>query len=440
MSRSKGSLVWSTAYALLLAAPLVVLASGLATRRGSGWWFDFSMGLGFAALALFGGQFLLTARFRRATAPFGMDVLYVLHRWLAVLGVALVVGHYLIVRVRYPATLGPAWLLDAPTYMTAGRIALAIFVVLIVTSLWRRLFGIDYDRWRMTHTVLAVAGMALALFHVLGVGYHSGGFWARTVLDLFLGSLVAIVAYVRVMKPILLMARPYRVTEVRPERGRCWIVRMEPTEHGGFRFSPGQFAWVSLGRSPLRAVEHPFSISGSSERAPELEFTIKELGDFTSSIGQTKIGTVAYVDGPHGIFSVDRHPDAPGFLFLAGGVGIAPMVGMLRSLADRGDRRPCRLVYGTSAWEATPHREELERLSGPLDLGVRHVLEEPHEGWGGAVGRPTPGLVAEVLAELPQGSLCFMCGPTGLTSMAERTLVAEGVSLRHIHTELFEMA
>lgn len=108
MSRSKGSLVWSAAYTLLLAAPLVVLASGLVVARGTGWWFDFSMGLGFAALTLLGGQFLLTARFGRATAPLGMDVLYLLHRWLAVLAFTLVVAHYAILRVAYPRTLEPA--------------------------------------------------------------------------------------------------------------------------------------------------------------------------------------------------------------------------------------------------------------------------------------------------------------------------------------------
>lgn len=440
MSRWKGSLLWSTAYALLLAAPLVVLGSGLVVARRAGWWFDFSMGLGFAALALLGGQFLLTARFRRATAPFGMDVLYVLHRWLAVLALALVIAHYAILRVVYPRTLEPAWPGSAPFHMTAGRVALAIFVVLVASSLWRRAFGISYDRWRVAHIVLAVAGMALAFVHVVGVGYHSGLFWTRIVLDLVLGSLVAIVAYVRVMKPIALMARPYRVVAVNPEPGRCWRLRLEPEGHDGFRFDPGQFVWISLGRSPLRAQEHPFSISGSAEDAPALEFTIKELGDFTSTIGETEIGTVAYVDGPHGIFTVDRHPSAPGFLMIAGGVGIAPMVGMLRTMADRGDDRPVRLVYGTRAWDATPLRDDLTDLGARMNLLVHYVFEEPHEGWDGAVGWPTPELVREALSELPDGAPCFMCGPQPLTDMAQDALVEAGVPLRRIHSELFQMA
>jgi predicted ferric reductase len=440
MKRRVPGLIWSLAYALLIAAPLVVLASGLVIARGAGWWFDFSMGLGFGALALMGGQFLLTARFRRATAPFGMDVLYMLHRWLAVVGVLLIVAHYAILRVLYPRTLEPAWPGSAPFHMTAGRLALVIYLVLVASSLWRRTFGIAYDRWRIAHIVLAVAGMALAFVHVVGVGYHSGIFWTRIVLDVLMGSLIAIVAYVRVMKPIALMARPYRVAEVRAERGRCWRLRLEPQGHEGFRFEPGQFAWVSLGRSPLRAREHPFSISGSAEDAPALEFTIKELGDFTSTIGETEIGTVAYVDGPHGIFTVDRHPAATGFLMIAGGVGIAPMVGMLRAMADRGDERPVRLVYGTRAWEATPLRDDLDALEARMNLRVHYVFEEPHEGWEGAVGWPTPELIGTALSELPDGAQCFMCGPQPLTDMAQEALVEAGVPLRRIHSELFQMA
>jgi len=432
--------LWSLAYGSLVAAPLVVLSSGLVPARGSGWWFDFSMGLGFAAVGLFAGQFLLTARFRRAAAPFGTDVLYVLHRWLAVAALALVGGHYAVLRAGYPGTLEPALPWRAPWHMTAGRAALAVFLLLAVSSLWRKRLRIEYDAWRLLHAVLAVTGMALAFVHIRGVGYHSGVFWTRLVLDGLLGSLVAIVAYVRVVKPILLTGRPYRVTEVRPEHGRCWTLRLEPAGHAGFDFAPGQFAWLSLGRAPLRAGEHPFSFSGSAKLAPALEFTVKELGDFTNRIGETRVGTVAYVDGPHGVFSVDRYPGAPGFLFVAGGVGIAPIASMLRTLADRGDRRPVRVIYVTRAWDATPLRDELVPPTDGWDIHIVHVLQEPHEGWTGEVGHPRPQLLTRVLGELPEGSRCFLCGPEAMSRMAQRALRETGVPLRHIHTELFDMA
>jgi len=438
-THSRG-VAWSLAYTALVATPLIVLGSGLVSLPGSGWWFDFSMGLGFGALALMGGQFLLTARFRRATAPFGMDVLYVLHRWLAVLGLVLVVAHYLILRFGYPAALAPGSPLDAPLYMSAGRASLAAFGVVIASSLWRRPLGIGYDGWRIAHAVLAVVGMTLALVHVFGAGYYSGVFWTRSMLELFLGSLVTVVLYMRIAKPILATARPYKVADIREGRGRTWTLKLEPDGHPGLRFAPGPFAWLSLGRSPIEAREHPFSFSGDAEAEGVLEFTIKELGDFTSTIGATQVGTVAYVDGPHGVFTVDRHPDAPGFMFIAGGVGIAPIASMLTTLATRADRRPIALVYGTRSWEATPLREELAELEKVLDLRLVHVLEEPHEGWRGETGWPDPELIGAALTGLPEGVQCFMCGPEPLTDMAQAALRANDVPLRHIHLELFEMA
>ena len=433
------ALAWTLLYTLLVAMPVLVLVSGL-SGGGSGWWFDFSMGLGFGSLALMGGQFLLTARFRRATAPVGIDVVYVTHRWLAVIALGIVVGHYAVVRMLYPDTLGPLSPLEAPFHMTAGRLALAIFAVLVLSSLFRRGLGIEYDGWRITHAFLAIVGMVLALVHVRGVGYYSGIFWNRVVLDLFMGSLVTLALYLRVVKPLLLMARPYRVTDVRPEGDRAHTLTLEPEGHDGMDFAPGQFGWLSLGTTPWRAHEHPFSFSNAPAEDGRIEMTIKALGDFTSRIGETPLGTVAYVDGPHGIFGIDSHPEAPGFLFLAGGVGIAPVMSMLRAMERRGDPRPSVLVYGNRTWEGAAFRQELSVLEERLDLRVVHVLQEPPEGWEGAVGMPRPGLLRDVSATLPDGFHVFICGPVAMNEMAQASFSEAGVPLRRIHFELFEMA
>ena len=433
------ALAWILLYTLLVTMPVLVLVSGL-SGGGSGWWFDFSMGLGFGSLALMGGQFLLTARFRRATAPVGIDVVYVTHRWLAVIGLGVAVGHYAVVRVLYPDTLVPLSPLEAPFHMTAGRLALAAFVVLVVSSLFRRGLGIEYDGWRMAHALLAVVGMVLALLHVRGVGYYSGVFWNRVVLDLFMGSLVALALYTRVVKPLLLKTLPYRVTHVRPEGARAHTLMLEPEGHSGMDFAPGQFGWLSLATTPWRAHEHPFSFSNPPTADGRIEMTIKAMGDFTSRIGETPTGTVAYIDGPHGIFSIDSHPEAPGFLFLAGGVGIAPIMSMLRAMERRKDPRPSVLVYGNRTWEGAAFRHELPALEERLDLRVVHVLQEPPPGWEGAVGMPRPELLHAASATLPDGFHVFICGPVAMNEMAQAVLSDAGVSLPRIHFELFEMA
>jgi predicted ferric reductase len=431
---------WLSLYCLLLLLPILVLSSGLGPRGGSGWWFDFSMGVGFAALGIMGGQFLLTARFRRAMAPFGIDVIYVFHRWLAVVGLILIVGHYLILKTLHPGALGPAWPGAAPWHMTAGRLALAFFALLVGTSLWRKLLQLEYDHWRLVHAALATGAIVLSVVHVRGVAYYSANPWSGFLLDLFVATLLLVVVHVRIVKPLLLSGRRWTVTEVVRRTPDSWSLRLRPEAHGGIRFQPGQFGWLSLGVAPWRAKEHPFSFSGSAERSDALEFTIRELGDFTSHVGGTPEGTIAYVDGPHGSFSPDRHPRASGFIFVAGGIGIAPIMSILRTLADRSDRRPCWLVYGNRDREHALFFEELTKLEEALRLEVVHVLREPHPGWDGATGLPDARQIARVARDAPDGTHCFLCGPVPLTDMAERALHGAGIPLRRIHVELFDMA
>lgn len=89
-----------------------------------------------------------------------------------------------------------------------------------------------------------------------------------------------------------------------------------------------------------------------------MEIAIKALGDFTSTVHRLSPGTAVYLDGPHGVFSMDRD-EGPGFGFIAGGVGITGLISMLRTMADRGDVRPAVLVYANGDWEGVVFREEL---------------------------------------------------------------------------------
>ena len=70
---------------------------------------DLSMGLGLSGLAIGLAQAELTARFRRMGAPFRLDFLYYFHRWMGAGALALLTGHWLVLRVTAPAALAPAW-------------------------------------------------------------------------------------------------------------------------------------------------------------------------------------------------------------------------------------------------------------------------------------------------------------------------------------------
>lgn len=431
-------LFWSAAYILLVVAPLLLMMVGPTPPPGGVLW-DFAIALGFAGLAMMGVQFILTARFRRATAPFGVDLVYYFHRYAAIVTFAIVLAHPVLLFIDNPVLLSYLHPLEAPWHMTVGVGSVLALVVVMVTSLWRKGLRLPYEHWRLIHAVLAVAAVVLALLHVHGVGYFVSEPWKRLLWTAIAASWVGALGYVRVVKPWRLLRRPWRVTSVTPERGDAWTLSLEPVGHEGITFQPGQFAWLSIRSSPFAMREHPFSIA-SRPNLPggKLEFVIKELGDFTRTIGTVKPGETVYVDGPHGSFTPDRHP-APGYVLVAGGIGIAPLVSMLRTFADRGDRRPHLLVYAAGKLERMPLGEELEALQKQLDLKVVVTLEEPPADWTGESGWLTTELFERHLPENRAQCQVFVCGPMPMIRLAERTLSTAGVPLSRIHSEIFDL-
>ncbi len=126
-------------------------------------------------------------------------------------------------------------------------------------------------------------------------------------------------------------------------------------------------------------------------------------------------------------------------MFVAGGVGITPVMSMLRTLADRGDDRPHLLVYGAGRWEDVTFREELDALRARLDLRIVYVLSEAPPDWQGARGRITAELLAAHLPDDKAAYLYFVCGPPAMMDAVERSLLHAGVPWPSIYTERFNL-
>ena len=431
---------WVVVYLALTLAPLLILLVGQ-RPPGRALYRDFSVALGFAGLAMMALQFALTARFRFLKAPYGSDIVYFFHRQISLVAFVLILAHPLLLFVFDPQTLGLLNVFSAPWRARAAVTATLALIALVLISIFRKQWKIEYTQWRIWHGFLAAAAVGLGLVHAVLVGYYINT-PAKQVLWVGYGLFwVGLLVWVRVIKPLLLLRRPYVIEAVRPERGSAWSLVMRPDGHRGFRFHPGQFAWITAGRSPFADAEHPFSISSSAEDPKRLSMTIKALGDFTSTVKDMQPGLRVYLDGAFGSFSVDRHPHARGLVFIAGGIGITPMMSMLSTLADRGDRRPLWLLYANRDWESVTFREELEALKQRLDLRVIHFLEDPPADWQGETGyinaeklaRHLPPERAQNMYEM------FICGPKPMMDAVEKALVQIKVPMGDFHSERFDM-
>lgn len=428
---------WIGLYLVLVLAPLFLMTVR-PSPPGRSFWTELSIALGFVGLTQIAIQFALIARFRRVTAPYGIDIILQYHRLIALLAIGLILLHPTILMIENPALLSLVNPFGGTWASRMGVWAVIALLALAGLSLFRQEINLDYEVWRVTHALLGIAAIVLAQIHVSLTGQYVNTWWKEALLIGFSAAMVGLLAWLRLIKPALQRRTPYRVVEVRPERGDTWSLVLEPDGHAGMRFRPGQFAWLKVGRNSYTIEEHPFSFSSSAERTGRLEFGIKELGDFTSGIGNVEPGTPVHVDGPHGAFSVDRLP-APGYVFIAGGIGITPIMSSLRTLADRADPRPLLLFYGEKTWDFVAYRDDLERLRSELDLTIVYVLEEPPEGWEGESGFVTGEVLDRHIPDEKIWRQYMVCGPEIMMNKVETALLERGIPFENIQSERFNL-
>lgn len=430
----RGSL-WLLLYLLFILGPLFAMLAGTLPPARD-FWTEFSVALGYAGLAMMGLQFGLTARFRYVTEPWGEDVIYHFHRKISLIAVALVIAHPIILFIVRPELLALLNSIQAPWRARFAALSTYSLIALVVTAIWRSELKISYEAWHLSHIGLALIAVAAGAAHMVG--------WAFYLVDpvkraVWIGMVVfwlGLLLYIRLIKPMYMLRRPYRIAEVRTERGDTTTLVMQPEGHAGFRFSPGQFGWLTLTGSPFKITAHPFSFSSSAEAADgRVEMSIRNLGDFTRDIHKTQVGQRVYLDGPYGAFTIGNPADM--HVLIAGGIGITPMMSMLRTLADRGDTRPVILLYGAKDWESITYREELDALKSRLDLNVVYVLSNPPADWSGEQGYITAEMLQRHLPPPYHEHEYFICGPNIMMDAIEAVLGQLKVPMAKYHSERY---
>ena len=427
--------VWIAVYLFFILAPLFALLLG-SHPPARDFWTELSVAFGYSGLAMMGLQFGLTARFRYVTEPWGEDVIYHFHRQISLIALGLVVLHPLILFAVQPELLAPANFVGAPLSAYFAFLSIFSVIALVVMALWRVQLNIKYETWHISHIVLAVVAISAGLVHMVESGFYLTDPWKRALWIGLTISWIALLLYVRIVKPLFMLRRPYRVSEVRRERGDTSTLVMQPDGHSGFRFSPGQFGWLTLWGSPFKITGHPFSFSSSAALTDRrVEMTIKNLGDFTSEIPTVAVGRRVYLDGPYGAFTMGNPVDM--HVLIAGGIGVTPMMSMIRTLADRGDKRPVILLYGSKDWESITFREELDELKTWLNLTTIHVLSDPPGGWTGEQGHINAEMFKRHLPPPYADHEYFICGPDVMMDAIERALGELNVPMSKYHSERY---
>lgn len=428
--------VWTVVLVAVLAGPalLWLLRSGPQPL-----WRQLSVVTGLLALSAMVVAATLPSRVRALSRALGLETLLALHRQVGVLVGALVAAHLATVIAADPTRVALLDPLVAPARGIAATGASIALTALLVLALRRSRHRGTHEVWRWLHLCLAAVVLGASTLHVLWLGHVVADAVLGPVLA-GLGALLIVVLLSRwLMRGLLDHRSEFRVQEVRAESPSVstLVLTRRGRHTSGAWFRPGQFAWLRLDRHAVE--EHPFTIASSAQEAGRAEFTVRHTGDFAATLRDLPPGAPVWVDGPHGAFTSDGVPGS-GLVLVAGGVGITPMMSMLRTAADRGDTRPYRLVVHARDRADLLFRAELAQLRTRLDLRVTEVLRRPVTGWDGATGPIDTGLLAATLTGLDDPDGCvdyFVSGNPRLVADVLDTLAALGVPESRVHTEQF---
>ncbi|MFW6138872.1 MAG: ferric reductase-like transmembrane domain-containing protein [Spirochaetota bacterium] len=431
---------WRVAvYVILVLSPLGIVSIVSPYSSGS---FIYELGksfalVGFAILCL---QSLLAARLKFIEKAFGFDIVIRYHQYIALLGLVLIILHPVLV-----AWGGYGWdiliQLDTPWYIWAGKGALLIFLVNVVLSMYQKKGGLKFEKWRVLHDIFAPLILGAGFIHSLTIGSDFQSVFMKYTWIGFLVLGMASFMYHRFFKPFFLKKRQYTVDEVKKEAAHVWTLKMTPPrDEQVYDYAPGQFQFLTLYRGrDLPVEEHHFTISSAPTQSGWVSSTIKELGDFTSTIGKTKPGDKVRVQAPFGRFSLKFYPHEKAPVFIAGGIGITPLISNLRYLRDTGDTRSVLLLYGNKKQQDIVFHKELEEMekSGKPRLKVIHVLQEPPENWEGETGFIDRDKIERYCSEDIGAHSFWTCGPPGLIEKTLQNLKELGVADKKIHLEIF---
>ena len=430
----KNGILWLSIYVVLALVPMAIAYAGDLPEYRT-FWIEFGVALGFIGLSMFALQFLFSGRFRRIAPAFGKDNIINFHRQIGITAFFLILAHPVTLIIADPQFI--SYFDPRVNFMRAIALSFVTIAIILITitSIWRITFKLQYEHWRLLHGFLALAIVFIGVTHAMQVSHYMDPLWKKIGLGATMAGAMYLVVHTRVVRPWLNKKRPYKIIETKEELGDCWTISLTAEGHHKMKYTPGQFAWITIGPTPFSLQQHPFTFASSSQDEL-IKFTAKTDGDFTSTWEDMETGTRAWLEGPFGSFTPqkDRH-----LFLIMGGIGITPAMSMLRTMRDDKDTRKAVLVYANTSYEEITFRDEIEELSHVIDLKVVHVLDEPPEDWEGEEGFVTEDILEKHLPEDTDKYMFFICGPEPMMDMAGIALHDLGIKWNHIYMERFQI-
>ena len=230
------------------------------------------------------------------------------------------------------------------------------------------------------------------------------------------------------------------VVDIREETATARTLTLEVDGWSGHR--PGQHVDIRLTAPDGYTAVRPYSVA-TPVNGSRIDVTVAlvEDGEVSSYlVSGAEVGTEMEVRGPLGGWFIWNRDDPVPVQLIGGGVGVAPLMAMLREHDRVAERHPMRLLYSTRGLETLLYAAELaSRIQNPVPASavtIVYTRNAPDTAVRPA-GRLTGSDIAAYALPPTPRTRCYVCGPTGFVEAAVELLLKAGFATDNIRTERF---
>lgn len=367
-------------------------------------------------------QFLATRAYGTEKIFGGMDRIYVLHKWLAVIAIVFAAIHDT-VDADIDGLGNETFLTDFAE--TMGEIG---FYGLLVLGIVTVITFVPYHYWKWSHRFMGFF-FALSAIHFAFIlkpfnnfdplGLYVLGFCALGVFSYL---------YLLLPKHWTSQTINYTVDTVN-HSGDTTEINLSPNGRA-LKHKAGQFAFISFDL-PNHKEPHPFTISSAPDSSGELRFSIKNLGDYTARLGHyVQQGTTAKLSRAYGHFTTNS--SATTQAWIAAGIGITPFVARAQTL-DASQTAAIKLYYCVASEEQAMYSKELEAIAKSVPgFELIMVISGIDERLSAQrIGQDCTGHINKLTV--------YFCGPKKMREDLKSGLQALGLPRSAFHYEEFEI-
>lgn len=388
--------------------------------------------LGYAGIVVLLWSYMLGAKSISGLVFRDIAPVLSIHKWLGKWGTIAIFLHPLLIMYSYGESLLYTVIPDATTrfesHVTLGRLSFIIVLIIWATSALLR-SRIKFRPWRYIH-LLGYIALPFAFLHVPDVG--SQFMSVQTIKIYYFGLVVifAVFTLLRIRGLLALDKTSYRIVAHRQltsgERP-AWLLQLRPVDE---HIAPakGQYIYIKDG---LISEDHPFSVLDYNSDSGDILVTYRAIGRFTQELTKRTVGSTLLLGGPFGSFTHEIEEENKPVVFVAGGIGIAPM---LRHLQEKPAREQW-LFYANQTKDTAVIIPELRRIIGNrlVTIFSRQTQDlEPLDEQGHLSGE----LFLRYL-EQPSNYRYYLCGSDKMMQDIAAELASIGVSKDAIRREAF---